>query len=197
MGGDLVTFRTPIVCFAIVFASWSPPLGAQQQITSQPFHGLLDPDADLKILVTKQTEYREGLMATDAELAQLEAEIASMRTTELSMSYQEGKILEGTRNRCLAIVALARKSIARILHKDSLRLEVQLSILLEAANDELDRFESLLANQVSTAEQNSLQRGLEWAATLERVRKGDGDRRVQMLAYVLARVASVDTPGVR
>ena len=188
-----MTFRTPIVCLAIVCASFAPPLGAQQQATSQPFHGLLDPDADPKILATKQTEYREGLTATDAELAQLEAEIAPMRTAELSVGYQEGKILEGTRHRCLVTVAVARKSIGRILHKDSLRLEVQLAILLEAVNDEVDRFELLLANQVSTQEQESIKRGLEWAATVERVRKGDGDRRVQMLSYVLARLARMES----
>jgi septal ring factor EnvC (AmiA/AmiB activator) len=183
------------VCLAILFASFAPPLGAQQQTISQPFHGLLDPDADLKILATKQTEYRAGLMATDAELAQLEAEIAPMRTAESSVSYQEGKILEGTRHRCLVTVAVARKSIGRILHKDSLRLEVQLAILLEAVNDEVDRFESLLANQVSTQRQESLAAGVAWAATLERIRKGDGDRRVLMLGYVLSRVARMDRPA--
>jgi hypothetical protein len=187
-----MTLRTPIVCLAIVYASFAPLLAARQQTTSQPFHGLLDPDADLTSLATKQGEYRAGLMATDAELAELEAQITPMHAEQLSLSYQEGKIVEETRHRCLVTVAVARKSIGRILHKDSLRLEVQLAILLEAVNDEVDRFESLLANQASTQEQESIKRGLEWAAMLERVRKGDGDRRVQMLSYVLARLARME-----
>lgn len=190
-----MTFRTAIAGTALVVASFAPSWEAQEETASQPFRGLLDPDANSKTFATTQTEYRAGLITTDAELAELEAKIAPMRADQLGVNYQEGKVVEGTRYRCLVTVAVARKSIARILHNDSLRLEVQLAILLEAVNDEADRFESLVANQVSTQQQESLQRGVEWAATLERIRKGDGDRRVQMLGYVLARVAAADRPA--
>jgi len=140
-------------------------------------------------VITRSARCRASLLFC---LAKLEAEIVQMRTEQLSVSYQEGKIVEGTRHRCLVTVAVARKLVARILHKDPLRLKVQLAVSLVAVNDEVDRFVSLLANQVSTQEQESLQRGVEWATTLERICKGDGDRRVVMLSYVLARVASVD-----
>lgn len=187
-----MAFKTAIVGLALVFASAAPSLKTQEESGSQPFRGLLDPDADLKSVAATQTEYRAGLLATDKELAALESEITPMRADQLAVSYAEGRIVEGTRYRCMVSVAVARKSIARILSKDSLRLEVQLAILLEAVNDEVDRFAALLANQVTTQEQESVKRGLDWAATLERVRKGDGERRVEMLRYVVPRVPSED-----
>jgi hypothetical protein len=85
-----------------------------------------------------------------------------------------------------------RKSIAHILQKDSLRVEVQLALLLESTNGSVDGFGLLLQNLSTSQHGETIQKVLDWDKTLIEFRVKGAFRDSRLLSYVLARVERAD-----